>query len=315
MREIIIQKNDAGQRLDKFLLKYLHQMPESMLYKSLRKNCVRVNGKHVRDGGYKLSEHDVLTLYLRDEFFETDAGQAFRHITPALDILYEDEHLLLVDKKPGMVVHADEQQSVSLIDHIKSYLYQSGAYKPEEEHSFAPALCNRIDRNTGGIVIAAKTAEALRVMNQKIKDRELKKYYLCIVCGTLPQNEGTLKGFLFKDEKEKRVYIHQTPQPGAKTAITKYRVLAVKNGFSLVEVELVTGRTHQIRAHFASIGHPLLGDGKYGKNAVNKQYGYRGQALYSYKLTFAFQTDAGALQYLDGKTFQTEVPFLKTFDL
>ena len=165
-----------------------------------------------------------------------------------------------------------------------------------------PALCNRIDRNTGGIVIAAKTAEALRVMNQKIKDRELDKRYLAIVEGTPKPREGALKGYIFKDAKKNRVFVTDTPQAGAKTAETRYKVLASEKGLSLVECELITGRTHQIRAQFAHAGHPLLGDGKYGK--LDKKSGRTYQALYSYKLSFRFTTDAGSLGYLDGKTFQ-----------
>lgn len=314
MREITINKNDANQRLDKFLLKYLTNMPESMLYKSLRKKRVRVNGKHVCDGSFKLTEGDVLALYLKDEFFASDPDKAFLHITPKLSILYEDENILLADKRPGMVVHASDDETNSLIEHIKAYLYQKGEYDHENEHAFVPALCNRIDRNTGGIVIAAKNAEALRIMNQKIKDREMKKLYLCIACGRFEKKSDELLGYLFKDEKQNRVYITKTSKPGTKTCITRYRVLREKKDLSLVEVELITGRTHQIRAHLASIGHPLLGDGKYGKNAVNKQYGYTGQALYAYKLRFVFTTDAGCLSDLNGKEFCVQnVPFLKEF--
>lgn len=315
MREIQINKNDANQRLDKFLFKYLTNIPEAMLYKSLRKKCVRINGKHVTDGSVLLHEGDVLRLYMKDEFFENDPDKAFLHITPKLSILYEDENILLADKRPGMVVHASDDETNSLIEHIKAYLYQKGEYDYENEHAFVPALCNRIDRNTGGIVIAAKNAEALRIMNQKIKDRELKKLYLCIACGNFSKKEDTLQDYLFKDEKKNRVYITKNSQPGAKTCITQYRVLQEKPGLSLLEVDLITGRTHQIRAHLASIGHPLLGDGKYGKNAVNKQYGYtEGQALYSYKLRFEFTTPAGCLANLDGKEFSVkDVPFLKEF--
>ena len=314
MKEVTINRNDGGQRLDKFLLKYLTNMPEAMLYKSLRKKCVRVNGRHVTDGGFKLSEGDRLALYLKDEFFETNPDQTFLHITPRLSILYEDENILLADKRPGIVVHASDAETNSLIEHIKAYLYQKGEYDYTAEHAFAPALCNRIDRNTGGIVIAAKNAEALRIMNQKIKDREMQKLYLCIACGYFAKKQDTLRGYLFKDEKANRVYIRQSASPGAKTCITRYRVLREQNGLSLVEVELITGRTHQIRAHLASIGHPLLGDGKYGRNAVNKQYGYTSQALYAYRLRFDFSTPAGCLENLNGQTFTVQdVPFLTEF--
>ena len=226
--------------------------------------------------------------------------------TPKLNIVYEDDHILLVDKRPGLAVHPHDgaEYGRTLIDHIQAYLYQKREWRPREENAFTPALCNRIDRNTGGIVIAAKTAEALRVMNQKIKDRELDKRYLAIVEGTPKVKEGSLKGFLFKDEKKNRVFVSDSPKPGAKTCQTNYKVLASRNGLSLVECELITGRTHQIRAQFAHAGHPLLGDGKYGK--LDKRYDRSYQALYSYKLTFCFTTEAGALEYLNGKSFRVE---------
>lgn len=314
MREITIKKNDSGQRLDKFLTKYLPALPQSMLYKCLRKDCVKLNGKHEKNGAKKLTEGDILTLYFKDEFFiQPDADTVFLNIVPKLDIIYEDNNIILVDKKPGMVVHADNRgEGIALIDHIKSYLYRKGEYQPEREQSFVPALCNRIDRNTGGIVIAAKNAEALRILNQKIKDRELKKEYLCVVNGYLRKKEDILTGYLFKDEKKKRVYVSNQSTPGSKSIKTQYRVLAEKGGQSLVEVNLITGRTHQIRAHFASIGFPLAGDGKYGRN--HKDSEYKVQALYSYRLTFNFSTDAGCLSYLNQKCFTVpNVEFVKNF--
>lgn len=313
MREFIVGKNDKDQRLDKFLTKLCPNMPEAMIYKSLRKECVRVNGKHIKDGAHRLFEGDVLKLYIKDEFFQkVVSDDVFYSLEPKLDIVYEDENIILVDKKVGMVVHADEDKaSVSMIDHIKAYLYKKGEYLPNEENTFVPALCNRLDRNTSGIVIAAKNAEALRIMNQKVKDRELKKLYLCIVVGYLEKKEDELVAWLFKDEKEKRVYVYNESKKGTKTIITKYRVLKEKNGLSLVEVDLITGRTHQIRAHFASINHSLLGDGKYGNNKINKENNINHQALCAYKLVFDFKTDAGILSYLDKKEFEVKDVWFK----
>ena len=183
---------------------------------------------------------------------------------------------------------------------------------PEAENAFTPALCNRIDRNTGGIVIAAKTAEALRILNQKIRDRELDKRYLAVVEGTPRPETGVLKGYLFKDAVKNRVFVTDTPQKGAKTCETRYRTLTKRGGLSLVECELITGRTHQIRAQFAHAGHPLLGDGKYGK--LDPHADRRYQALYSYRLTFCFTTDAGVLAPLNGRSFQVaDVEFVKTY--
>ena len=308
MREITINKNDAGQRIDKFLTKFLVNMPQSMLYKLMRKNCVKVNGKHIKEGGFMLTEGDNLKLYIKDEFFpDGTEKEPFMNIKPNLTIVYEDENIMLLDKKPGVNVHADDAGDTNtLIEHIKAYLYQKGEYDPASEQSFVPSLCNRIDRNTGGIVIAAKNAESLRIMNQKIKDREMVKKYLLIATGILEKKKARLSGYLFKDEKKKMVYVYDTPKKGAKTIVTEYKVLKEKGGNSLVEATLITGRTHQIRAHFSSIGHPLLGDGKYGSNKVNRGSGFSHQALYSYKLKFTFKTDAGILSYLDNREFSVD---------
>lgn len=317
MREVIASKNDSNQRLDKFLSKLCPSMPQSMLYKSLRKECIKINSKHIKDASYIIKEGDIIKLFLKDEFFEKPHQDFdFTNVEPTFKILYEDDNILIIDKAVGIVVHTDDRGTLNtLSEQIKSYLFRKGEFNPEDENTFVPSLCNRLDRNTGGIIIAAKNAEALRIMNQKIKDRELKKTYLCVILGTLPRKNGELKAFLFKDEKEKRVYIYDTSKKGTKTIITRYKVLKEKNDLSLVEVELVTGRTHQIRAHFASIGHPLLGDGKYGKNIVNKEHKMLTQALYSYKLTFDFSTPAGELEYLNKKTFTVnDVYFTKMFE-
>ncbi len=315
MKEIQIGPNDAGQRLDRFLAKAVPLLPASLAQKYIRIKRIKLNGARAeRDS--RLQSGDILQLYINDEFFDKPReDNAFLTVaTPKLNIVYEDEHILLVDKRPGLAVHPHDgaEYGRTLIDHIQAYLYQKREWRPREENSFTPALCNRIDRNTGGIVIAAKTAEALRVMNQKIKDRELDKRYLAIVEGTPRPKEGSLKGYLFKDAKKNRVFVTDTPQSGAKSCQTNYKVLASNKDLSLVECELITGRTHQIRAQFAHAGHPLLGDGKYGK--LDKRYDRNYQALYSYKLTFAFTTDAGALEYLNGKSFRVEtVEFVSTY--
>ena len=308
MKQLTIGKNDAGQRLDKFLQKNLPNLPQSLLYKYIRKKRIKVNGKRA-EISTRLSVGDVLDLYINDEFFEKpEPTYDFLHAGTNLNILFEDENVLVLDKPVGLLAHPDDREYVdTLIGRVKRYLYEKGEYDPDAEQSFTPALVKRIDRNTGGIVLAAKTAEALRVLNQKMKDREIHKFYLCAVHGTPNPEKGLLKGYLWKDEKKNRVYVYKDFRPGAKTIETKYRVLKSAENMSLVEVELLTGRTHQIRAHFASIGCPLVGDGKYGNNQNNrKQGGRRKQFLYSYKTVFDFTTDAGALEGLNGMTF--EVP-------
>ena len=308
MREYYITKNDSGQRLNKFLEKAVPLLSGGMMHKYLRLKRIKVNNKRT-EAAYKLAEGDSVQLYLNDEYFDAPKEEeAFRRIkTPRVRVVYEDEHILLADKAPGMVVHADEHGDTdTLIAHIQAYLFQSGAWNPDDAASFAPALCNRIDRNTGGIVMAAKNAETLRILNQKIRDREIAKFYLAIVHGRMKPSQGKLEGFLLKDEDRAQVKVFSRPVPGGKSAATLYKTLRTAGGLSLVECELLTGRTHQIRAQFAAAGHPLLGDGKYGRERDNKKYGRSFQALYSYKLAFTFPTDAGLLEYLRGRVFTVE---------
>lgn len=316
MREFHIGKNDAGQRLDRWLFKTMPLLPAALAQKYIRLKRVKLNGRGAKRDTH-LHEGDTLHLYINDEFFGAPAADnAFLALfRPRLNIVYEDEHLLLLDKRPGMVVHPDESEKINtLLTHMQAYLYQKGEWNPRHEHSFSPALCNRIDRNTGGIVIAAKSAEALRILNQKIKDRELEKYYLCIVHGKPHPAQGKLEGFLTKDEAKKQVTVHRAPVPGGRTAITLYQTLQSRGDLSLLECRLITGRTHQIRAQLAFAGHPLLGDGKYGRERDNKPYQRHGQALYAYKLTFSFSTDAGILNYLRGKTWSVQdVDFVKEY--
>lgn len=312
MKEIIIGKNDGGQRLDKFMSKRFPSMPQSLLYKYIRKKCIRINGKHEKEN-FKLTEGDVLRLYISDDFFDISKQNPFIAVSPDVNIIYEDENILLVNKPVGIVVHDDETKTKdTLIARIQSYLYEKGEYNPEAEQTFAPALANRIDKNTQGIVIAAKNAEALRILNEKIKTREIDKSYLCLAEGKFEKKYDMLFGYLERNEKTKTVKILKAPSRTSKEIKTEYRVLSYKDGISLVEVNLLTGRTHQIRAHLSSIGHPLVGDKKYGAKNSSSQTQY--QALCSYKLTFSFTGDAGLLNYLNGKTFSIKkVDFAENF--
>ncbi len=304
MKSFIITKNDANQRLDKFITKVCPTLPQGLMYKYIRTKRIKINGKR-GEISTRLNVGDVVDAYINDEFFVTLAPKYDFLSSPArLNIVYEDENILLADKEQGLIVHPDKNEyRDTLIGRIQHYLYDKGEYKPDEENSFKPALANRIDRNTGGIVIAAKNAEALRILCDKIKDREIDKRYLAVIHGTPKKKSQTLEGFLEKNEDKNKVYLSGKKTDNNLTIKTKYTTLASKNGLSLIEVELITGRTHQIRAHMASIGHALLGDGKYGKLQNDKKMGFDKQALYSYKLTFDFTTDGGILQYLDGKTF------------
>ena len=317
MKELTIGRNDAGQRLARFLAKAVPLLPASLAQKYIRLKRIKCNNARAQRDT-RLQEGDVLQLYINDEFFDKPSeANAYLTVTaPKLNIVYEDENILLVDKKPGVAVHPHDVAEFgrTRIDHILVYLYAKVEWRPREEQAFTPALCNRIDRNTGGIVIAAKNAEALRILNDKIRGREIEKSYLCVVCGRPKPAEGRLEGYLFKDTVKNQVYVTKKPQPGAKTAVTEYRTLCAAMGLSLVECRLLTGRTHQIRAQMAAAGCPLLGDGKYGRERINRTYGETGQMLYSYKLTFTLPTDAGRLEYLRGRTFQVQrVPFAEKY--
>ncbi len=320
MRILKIGKNDAGQRLDKFLSKAVKGLPVSLMYKYIRTKKIKVNRARAEQN-QMLCEGDEVQLFIREEFFdspEKDSG-ALERIVPKLDIVYEDENILLLNKRPGVLVHEDTAAAENtLILHIKAYLAQKGEYDPAGEQSFSPALCNRIDRNTGGIVIAAKNAAALREMNEKIRNDELRKFYYCVVHGRMPKQADTLHGYLRKDAANNTVTVSDTKRPGYKEIITKYRVVREAGDRSLLEVELVTGRTHQIRAHLAHIGHPLVGDGKYGINREDRAKGYKFQALYAYRLQFRSRDRSGVLGYLDGKTVQlppSEIWFLRDFGM
>ena len=304
MREFKINSNDAGQRIDRFIRKAMPELSLSQIYKYIRTNHVKINRKRPKNDT-RLVEGDIVQLYIREEDLvarKSDDADLNRKVN--ITVVYEDENILLCDKRPGIVVHESEgAKTNTLIDDVKAYLYQTGKYDPSKENTFAPALCNRIDRNTGGIVIVAKNAPTLRVMNSLIKARAFSKYYLCICCGELEKMSGTLKNYLLKDEATNKVKVFNYRVPGSLEAKTEYKLLETLNGFSLVEARLITGRTHQIRAQFAFIGHPLVGDTKYGRRDRMENAGRSYQALYSYKLKFDFSESAEHLEYLKGKSF------------
>ncbi len=314
MRQFTINANDGGQRLDKFISKTVRGMPSSLLYKYLRLKKIKVNGRKA-EGSQILSEGDVVTMYVSEEFFEAsgDATSELGRVKPNLKVVYEDDNLLICDKAPGVLTHAgDEKEANSsesseretLIFRVKAYLYQKGIYDPSSENSFAPALCNRIDRNTGGLVIAAKNAQTLRDVNRFIRDDMVEKRYLCVVHGEMVPSSDTLYGYLRKNAETKTVQIFKKHMPGSKRIVTEYSQIAYQKqrDLALLDVHLVTGRTHQIRAHLASVGHPLYGEGKYGQNREDRQAGYAHQALYAYSLEFHLPEEE-RLSYLNGKRF------------
>ena len=315
MRQIVIGPNDCGQRIDKFMGKRFKTMPTALIYKFIRKKCVSVNKKKVAEN-YILQEGDVLSFFISDEFFGDSAKtEPFRKLKSELTVAYEDENVLIIDKPAGLIVHSDEKEGYNtLINHILAYLYQKGEYDPDKENCFAPALCNRIDRNTEGLVIAAKNARALGEMNEIIKQRLVEKKYLTVVHGFFDKKQGEIRSKLEKDQKTNTVRVSDMY---GKEAITRYRVLRTnrEKELSLLEVELLTGRTHQIRAQFASLGHPLLGDGKYAVNKADRAMGYSYQALCSYSLRFFPGKEFALLSYLNGVTVHAREPaFLKLFD-
>ncbi|MBQ7474964.1 MAG: RluA family pseudouridine synthase [Clostridia bacterium] len=327
MKKFTVNKNDADQRLDKFVTKTTRGLPGSLLYKFIRKKRIKVNGKR-SDAAYRLSEGDEVELFIPDEFFGRDtAACEYSRSKATPDVVFEDENVILVNKKPGVLSHtgdgegaspSEEAERSTLIFAIKAYLFGKGEYDPSSENSFAPALCNRIDRNTGGIVIAAKNAKTLRAVNEAIKRREIKKFYLCAVHGIPEKKEGRATAYLRKDETANKVTVRDDPFPGAKKIVTAYRVVAEnrKDGLSLLEVELLTGRTHQIRAHLDHLGFPLVGEGKYGVNREDRDRGFRYQALYSYKTVF--ESHIPEIEYLCGRSFSIpadsrSIPFVSLF--
>ena len=296
MERIIIGPNEAGQRLDAFLTKHLC-VPKGLIYRLIRTNKVKLNRKKPLID-IRLCTDDVLELYLPPDF--VSEKKEFVPVTYDLDILYEDFHILILRKPAGLLSQPDDSGAAALSEYVKSYLHQKGAWDPKKELSFTPALCHRLDRNTSGLVIAAKTAIALRILNEKIKDREIRKFYKAWVVGSPPSLEGEMKGYIIKDKKTNKSRIVDSPSENAKAVHATWKVIGEENGHTLLELELFSGRSHQLRTQLAHLGCPIVGDGKYGGD----KKGVHAQELVAYKLSFSLPTDAKELNYLRGKTFQ-----------
>ncbi len=321
MREFIIGKNDADQRVDKFLLKTFPELKKGVMCKAVRTKNIKLNGKRC-DISDHLKEGDLLKVFIKDELLgsEKKTENKEKEFSQASEIseneiVYEDENIILINKKPGVIIHSDDKiNGDTLIDRITKYLYEKGEYDPANENSFAPAACNRLDRNTAGIVVTAKNAAALREMNRRIRENLITKKYLCLTSAMPPQMEATITAYHCKDSKSNTVKIRENAADGYKQIITRYKVLEKNSKAVLIEVELITGRTHQIRAHMAFIGAPLIGDRKYGIKKINEQHGLKYQALCAYKIRFDKCDDENILSYLDLKEFQADnVWFLEKY--
>lgn len=317
MQKIVVSSNEAGQRMDKLLAKYLSGAPKSFLYKMLRKKNIKLNGKKA-EGNEKLQIGDEITMFLADDTIEkftgstakveNDIKQAAKHLDQ-VKVIYEDEHVAFLDKPSGVLSQKAKPQDVSLNELFISYLIDSKQLKEEELKSFKPAICNRLDRNTSGLVAAGKSLAGLQCLTEMFRERTMEKYYLTIVHGNLKKEEH-IKGFLKKDEKTNKVTVSPTEKPDYQEIETSYRPLATNGKITLLEVHLITGRTHQIRAHLASKGHAVLGDYKYGNKEKNeyfrKKYKVDSQILHSYRMVFG--TCENALKKLSGKQVAAPVP-------
>ena len=311
MKEFIINENEAGQRFDKYLAKLLRNAPKSFFYKMLRKKNITLNGRKAT-GNEKLNTGDQIRLFLSDETFSkfSQQEQTARAVTD-LDIIYEDTDILLINKPVGMLSQPADDKEPSLVEYLTGYLLESGAVTEASLHTFRPSVCNRLDRNTSGLVAAGKSLTGLQELSSLFHDRSLHKFYRCLVNGVI-KNEKYIKGYLHKDEKCNKVTVQEKETPGALPIETRYRPLGDNGTVTLLEVELITGRTHQIRAHLAGTGHPLIGDYKYGRRTLNdeycRKYGLKSQLLHAHRLEIP--EIEGRLSYLSGKEFTAPLPYL-----
>lgn len=319
MKQITVSKNEAGQRLDKLLAKYLNKAPKSFIYKMLRKKNITLNGKKAV-GNEITCLGDEIKLFLSEDTYGKFSGVQVQRVKAKLDIIYEDEHIVLVNKPCGMLSQKSAASDVSLVEYLITYLLEAGCVTEESLQGFRPSICNRLDRNTSGIIVAGKSLVGLQQMSEALRRRTLHKYYLCIVQGRI-EGEELIEGWLTKDAGHNQVHISQQ-KTGEDSAYIRTRYCPLGSGrlhgglgVTLLKVELITGRSHQIRAHLSSVGHPILGDSKYGQPGLNetlrKSLGLAHQLLHSYLLEMPGLE--GELQYLGGRVFTAAPPtqFLK----
>lgn len=313
MQELHVTANEAGQRLDKLLAKFLNQAPKSFLYKMMRKKNIVLNGKKCT-GNEKLKQGDSIKLFFSDETIEKFSAETY--VTPKKEkinmfpIIYEDEQVLLMNKPVGVLSQKAKDSDVSAVEILINYLIETNQLSKEQFRTFHPSICNRLDRNTSGILVAGKTLPALQEMNRFFKERTIAKYYRCLVKGRVIKNEDYIKGYLVKDQKTNKVSITKKKTEEGVPIETEYCVIQSNDEVSLLEVHLITGKTHQIRAHLASIGHPIIGDYKYGDKQINEmyrqEYGLKSQLLHAYRLEMP--SSDGSLAYLNDKKFVAELP-------
>lgn len=309
MKEFRIEENEAGQRFDKYLAKLMKEAPKSFFYKMLRKKNIILNGKKAT-GNEKLSVGDTVKLFLSDETFEKFAGNSqVERASCNLDLVYEDEDILIINKPVGMLSQPADTKEASLVEYVIGYLLESGTVNEESLKTFKPSVCNRLDRNTSGMVCAGKSLAGLQFLSELFHDRTLHKFYLCLVRGVI-KDEKYIKGYLHKDKKCNKVTVSSVKMEDSLPIETGYRPIGSNGQVTLLEVALVTGRTHQIRAHLAGIGHPIVGDEKYGSHSLNRpyreKYGLKSQLLHAYKMVFP--VIEGEFDRLAGKTFTAPVP-------
>ena len=313
MRQLTVHKNDENQRLDKYLKKYLKEAPGSFIYKMLRKKNIVLNGKKA-DGTEKLSAGDEIKLFFAEETLQKFTGEdskssAVTYPQKELDILFEDEDILIINKPAGELSQKAEAKDVSMNEYALGYLQKSGVITEESLKVFKPSVCNRLDRNTSGILIVAKTYQGAREFGEALQKRSVRKFYRCIVKGELKRSEK-IDGYLLKDEKTNKVQIFKEKRADASEIHTAYEPIKCENGLTMLEVHLITGRTHQIRAHLSSIGHSILGDPKYGDRKLSEKYKVKHQLLHACRLELDGFT--GDFAKYNGKVITAKVP--KAFD-